>query len=865
MDWLLRKLADWLGVEPARAGEAITPRIRAEQPLSQGWTILTIVACAALIVWLYRREGRASTAYKMLLAGLRISLVLMALFMLSEAVLTIERMGLPYFVVMVDDSSSQAVVDQFADPATKAAADKLASLSGRPRADRLAVAQGWLVKDDGKVLRDLQKQHRVRIYTVSTAARPLAEIDKPDDVAKAIEKIKKLEATGSQSRLGEGIRKVLTELRGVPPTAILILSDGQTTDGETLADVANKLVRQKGVPLIEIGLGDPEPARDLELSELLVDDVVFVDDLVRFQPKLSSKGFAGQDVNLRLFERDASSADPNAKRLLETVPVQAPPDGQPKRVEITHRPKKTGPITYVVEIDVKDRELDPNNNRVERTIHVREEKLKVLFVDNEPRYEFRYLKNFLQREKTVDLKVVLLSSDPEYSNQDLYALPTFPASKDDLFEYDVVIVGDADPGYLSQSQMANLAEFVTEKGGGVLFVAGDQFNPLAYRGTPLEGLLPIELADARNPTAVGNSVPSFRPNLTVEGRSSPIFRFGDDEVTSARIWAFLPELLWYMEAPRKKPAALVLAEHPTATGSDGPLPIMLYQFVGSGKSMFNAVDDTWRWRLRVGDKYFGRYWLQTIRFLARSKLLGQRQAEVQTDRKRYQRNDPIVIRVRFPNPALAPGSREVTVEVEPQGWDGAAEAAAQSRAQFPEPAGRGLAAGGRGGIHGPPAAAAGPGGVAGLDDVPGRPTGRRDGARPVERARDDACGGERLEGRLLQAGRYRRAAGEPAQAAPGAARRRPADPDLERLAGAGAVPDDPDGGVDFAETQADGIVDDWSRPVHATGRSLRCDIRSNRESRPSGVRSAASWRRTGWRGWSSGSSRPSPPPPSSTG
>ncbi|HEY2156052.1 MAG TPA: hypothetical protein VGH33_10515, partial [Isosphaeraceae bacterium] len=395
------------------------------------------------------------------------------------------------------------------------------------------------------------------------------------------------------------------------------------------------------------------------------------------------KGFAGQDVSLRLFEKDASSADPNAKRLLESVTVQAPPDGQPKRVEITHRPKKTGQITYVVEIDVKQRELDPANNRVERMIHVREEKLKILFVDNEPRYEFRYLKNFLQREKTVDLKVVLLSSDPEYSNQDLYALPTFPASKDDLFEYDVVIVGDADPGYLSQSQMAHLAEFVMEKGGGVLFVAGDQFNPLDYRRTPLEQLLPIELSDARNPTAVGNSVAPFRPSLTLEGRSSPIFRFGDDEVTSARIWANLPELFWYLEAPRKKPAALVLAEHPTQAGSDGPLAIMLYQFVGSGKSMFNAVDDTWRWRFRVGDRYFGRYWLQTIRFLARSKLLGQRQAEVQTDRKRYQRNDPIVVRVRFPNPALAPGSREVTVEVERKDGQGPRKLALKSTPNAP--------------------------------------------------------------------------------------------------------------------------------------------------------------------------------------
>jgi len=111
----------------------------------------------------------------------------------------------------------------------------------------------------------------------------------------------------------------------------------------------------------------------------------------------------------------------------------------------------------------------------------------------------------------------------------------------------------------------------------------------------------------------------------------------------------------------------VLAEHPKLTGSDGPLPLILYQFVGAGKTMFNGVDDTWRWRLRVGDRYFGRFWIQTIRFLARSKLQNQKQAEIQTDRLVYQRNQPIQIRVRFPNPALAPTRGEVVVQVERKG------------------------------------------------------------------------------------------------------------------------------------------------------------------------------------------------------
>jgi hypothetical protein len=667
IDRFLRLLADRLGVAPARAGEAISPTIRFEQPWPQWVTLLVVIGSIALIVWLYRQEGSGSLAFRLVLATLRVSLVLMAIFMLTEAVLSVERTGLPYFVVMVDDSASQQVADQYDNPKAKAAAEELAKAAGKPEATRWAVGEGLLERDNGHLLAELQKQNKVRLYLTSTAARLIAQIDTPEHLKSAIENLKKAEPTGGQTRLGASVRQVLTELRGTPPSAILLLTDGRTTDGESLAKAA-ELAARKGVPLYPIGLGSPEPARDLELTELLVDDVVFVDDLVRFQAKLLARGFEGQDVTVHLRERPPGSApDASSSKEIETVRLKAPRDGQPLRVELGHRPKQTGEVVYTLEVEPKPRELQAENNRIERTVNVRKEKLRVLLVDSEPRYEYRYLKNYLEREETIDLNVVLLSSDPEYSDQDRSALPTFPAAKDELFAYDVVLIGDADPSFLSVSQMQNLVEFVTEKGGGILFIAGANFNPLAYRRTPLEVLLPIELGDARNPNALGNPTAAFRPELTAEGRTSPIFRFGDDEASSAQIWQNLPELFWYLEAPRKKPAALVLAEHPTQAGSDGKLPIFVYQFVGAGKSMFHAVDDTWRWRFRVGDRFFGRFWIQTIRFLARSKLMGQRQAEVSTDRRRYQRNQPIQIRVRFPNPGIAPTAGEVVVQVEKKG------------------------------------------------------------------------------------------------------------------------------------------------------------------------------------------------------
>ena len=523
-----------------------------------------------------------------------------------------------------------------------------------------------VLKDKARLIQELQKQHKVRLYLVSNSARLLAEVDRPADILPAARKLSEAQPIGLQSRLGDDTRQVLTELRGEPPSAIVLLSDGQTTEGEPLAKAA-ELATRKGVPMFTIGLGSAEPARDLELTELLVDDVVFVDDAVRFQAKLLARGFQGQKVVIRLLEADADQRDPKAVRQLATTEVEAPADGKPRRVELVHRPKTTGERTFILEIEPKPRKLQTENNRIERVVTVRKEKLKVLLVESEPRYEFRYLKNYLEREETIDLSVVLLSSDPEYSEQDRSALPTFPAAKDELFAFDVVIVGDADPGFLSRSQMQNLSEFVTEKGGGILFIAGELFNPLAYRGTPLELLLPIELGDARNPTAVGNAISSYRPELTAEGRASPIFRFGENEAAGAADLAATARSLLVLRGTPQEAGALVLAEHPTATGSEGKLTLDLYQFAGAGKAMFHAFDDTWRWRFRAGDRYFGRFWVQAIRFLARSKLVGQRQAEIQTDRRRYESGQPIRLRVRFPNPGMAPSTGTVTVQIERNG------------------------------------------------------------------------------------------------------------------------------------------------------------------------------------------------------
>ena len=127
MDWILQKLADQLGVAFPQAGEARVPELKLEQPWSQSLGVFTALGSVALICWLYHREGKASTRSKVFLAGLRIALVAMAMFMLAEPYLSVRRTGLPYLTILIDQSASQRIADQYDDPKVKAALDDLAA------------------------------------------------------------------------------------------------------------------------------------------------------------------------------------------------------------------------------------------------------------------------------------------------------------------------------------------------------------------------------------------------------------------------------------------------------------------------------------------------------------------------------------------------------------------------------------------------------------------------------------------------------------------------------------------------------------------------------------------------------------------
>jgi hypothetical protein len=565
------------------------------------------------------------------------------------------------------------------------------------RPSRLQLAQALVLKGERDWLKFFVDNRRMKLhlYHLDHQGRAtkfpdgensLADINDNTDPF-AIERAKKgvmgLDAEGKESRLGTALRQVVDHYRGSNLAAVVMFTDGVTTRDETIGQFA-EYAAQKGVPLFFVGIGDDREVRDLRLHDLQCEDTVYVKDRIIFEARLTGQGYKDMTVPvvLKVKQKDGK------ERVVGSTNVKVDPSGKAVKLRLTDRPEQIGRRTYIIEVEppkVEGAEKQPNptNLRLERTIDVLETKLiKVLLVDGQPRYEFRFLKTLLEREssdkkenKSVDVKVVLMDADPDFALTDKFVLSKFPSTPAALAAFDVIILGDVNPKSFDTTTMQNIAAFVrgdakTKGGGGLIMIAGPMYGPHAFKGTPIADVMPIEPLTKTPPPEPIDRVERLRLELTPVGRQNPIFRFVPEEAANQDIWQKLAPMYWWATGFKLKPLAEVLAVHPTAKADfPGPgenrLPLAVHQFVGSGRSLFYGFEESWRWRFREDEARYGQFWVQTLRYLSRGR---NNRTDLRLDRQTpYRVGEPIKITVRFPENQLLPGDKakpEVKVRVE---------------------------------------------------------------------------------------------------------------------------------------------------------------------------------------------------------
>lgn len=608
-DWL-RWLVGTGGLERDSAG--LTLRFAIDLP-AWGWA-LVVTGAVLMGVWSYQRLQGPRYARVGLGAARALLLMLLVLLLtgpkLARTSETVER---DWVLVLVDRSASMTIED----------APGAGSGEGASRRSREAQLQDLLARNR-EVLTRLGDQ-RVVVYTgFDAGTHDLAPPTGPGAGAPPTE----LPApTGRRSDLGGAIERVLAKAAARPISGIVVLSDGQATD-----QIAPSLVRRlkaDRIGVYSVPLGSAEALPDLKIREAQGPGAAFIRDIVPVSATIDLTGVIAGTLRAKAQLVDLATGD-----VLDEQPITLEPTGPDQRtgrVRLASRPQEAGKARWAVRLVSEGARLLRPPGDVPITLDLIDRPLRVLYVDGYPRWEYRYLKNLLAREKTIAFSALLLAPGRRYLQEGTTLLESLPTRPEEWDQFDVIILGDVRPEVFSKAQLDQLRRRVSVGGGGLLWIGGQGPTPSAWRATSLGDLLPFSLTSAVLP---GGVLSAWDQDVTLAptplAERLGVMRLADLPDEQGRFWPAAvsdPEAGWSrlrfaqrLDPAALKPAAEVLAEAAPASGDARPSPAVITMRYGSGRVVYVATDEIWRWRYGRGEDLPERFWLQLVRLLGRDAV-----------------------------------------------------------------------------------------------------------------------------------------------------------------------------------------------------------------------------------------------------
>ena len=412
--------------------------------------------------------------------------------------------------------------------------------------------------------------------------------------------------------LNHGLSQVLEDhanLRGV-----VLLSDGDWNTGKSPVQAATRF-RMKAVPVFPVAVGSRVPLPDLELASMNAPTFGVAKKVLRIPFVVRSALGQDRDVRVTLHVDDAP--------IISKV-VRVPAMGQAQQ-NMVWTPPTTGEYTLTLRMPRDAQELIIANNEISAPISVRQEQLKVLVIESYPRWEYRYLRNALERDPGVEVTCLLFHPELHEVGGGRAYITQFP-SLNELSRFDVVFLGDVGvgPKQLTVDQVQALRQLVSAQAAGLVFMPGRYGWQETLNASPLADLYPVVI-DPAHTTGIGSNAPGHFA-LTRSGQRSLLTRLADADQDNADVWRTLPGFHWYAGVKRAKAGSEVLAVHDQEATASGRIPLIVTKTYGMGKVLFMGTDSAWRWREGVEDRYHYRFWGQVARWMAYRRQMAQGQS-----------------------------------------------------------------------------------------------------------------------------------------------------------------------------------------------------------------------------------------------
>jgi uncharacterized membrane protein len=609
------------------------------RPLATPAMIGILIALIVLSVYLYRRSSGLQPWQRVSLGVLRLVVLALVCVTLLEPMAVIrqtktQQRGLP---VLVDISESMAMKDQrkSAEDLLEAAAAldllsntesdaELAALGlgvkqrqAIATSSRLDLATSLLSRSARSTLALLDEHVDVSYHTFGKTARMLS-----DDGVLTVKVAAGLRATATETAIAKALESVANS-GGVPPAGIVLLSDGIDNAGSVHTKSILRDLGTRGIPVftIPIGLADPD---DISIRNIVMQEVAYSGDRVPVRIQLQSKGYEKRMARMSVLL--------NGRRVSQRT-VQLDGGLQFQDIDFRVDIYEKGAAQIAVVVDPFDDEVSSSNNRIERSIRIVNEKVNVLYIEGNARWEYRYLRAILKRDPRINATFIASNAGPEVARNSAEHIERFPNQREEAFQYDLIILGDVDAAFFSEDELRLLNELVRDRGASLLMLCGAMHSPSSYTGTPVETMLPVRV----DPDSPWEEVAeSLYPVLTPAGRSSLVMTLENDLAANDRIWSRVSPLDHLPPLLEAKPGATVLATLSDSGSRAQQFPLVAWQRYGTGKCMSIATDRLWRLRFKTGDKYHWRLWSQCIQFMTLSRLMGEhKRIRLETDRAVY--------------------------------------------------------------------------------------------------------------------------------------------------------------------------------------------------------------------------------------
>jgi uncharacterized membrane protein len=582
---------------------------RGDFSLGVSWPVVLVgvvsVVVAVPTVLRYREvRGKARRFDRTLLTVLRTALLLLVLFCLFRPSLLLSTVvpQRSFVGILLDDSRSMQIAD----------------VDDRPRG---AFLQDSFGPEGSELAKALADKFLLRFFRFSESA------DRLSDPAS-------LTFGGASTHLARALSLGLDELSNVPLAGLVVMTDGADNSNAAISDSLLDLQARR-IPVYTVGLGRERFTRDIEITRVEAPRTVLEGSALVVDVTMSQRGFDGEKVVLSV-EDDG--------RIVSSREVELSGEAEATTVRVHFTASDPGARVFRFRVANEPGEMVSQNNLREQLIQVEGRREKILYFEGEPRFELKFIRRAVAEDKNLQLVCLQRTAEGKYLRlgvDDADELAGgFPKTREELFRYRGIVLGSVEASYFTHDQLRMIADFVSQRGGGLLVLGGRlSFSEGGYAGTPVAEVLPVALEPEKgSPETDEVAGRDFFASLTVTptpfGATHPVTQFGAELDASAERYKTLPPLSTLNDVRAVKPGATTLLEGSGDGVSDQP--VLVFQRFGRGKSIALTINDSWQWQMHhdipLDDMTHELLWRKLLRWLV---SYVPDPVEASTDKSRY--------------------------------------------------------------------------------------------------------------------------------------------------------------------------------------------------------------------------------------